>query len=82
MIQATIAEAMKYWRGVRGLSQRALAERTGLTYVHIARLELTKGNPTIGTLERIAEALAIPLVDLITGPPQAKRPVPRRARGR
>jgi transcriptional regulator with XRE-family HTH domain len=81
MIQQALAEAIKYWRGVRGLTQRALAERTGLSYVHIARLELAQGNPTIGTLERVAEALEIPLVDLITVPPQAKRPA-RRARGK
>ena len=31
------------------------------------------------TLVRVAEALEIPLVDLITGPPQAKRPARRRA---
>jgi transcriptional regulator with XRE-family HTH domain len=81
MIQQALAEAIKYWRGVRGLTQRALAERTGLSYVHIARLELAQGNPTIDTLERVALALEIPLVDLIAGPPQAKRPA-KRARGK
>jgi transcriptional regulator with XRE-family HTH domain len=81
MIEQAIAEAIKYWRGVRGLSQRALAERTGLSYVHIARLELAQGNPTIGTLAKVAEALEILLLDLLTGPPKAKRPA-RRARGR
>jgi transcriptional regulator with XRE-family HTH domain len=80
MIHHMIAEAIKHWRGVRGLSQRALAEKTGLSFVHIARLELAQGNPTIDTLEGVAEALEIALVDLITGPPQAKRPAPRRAR--
>jgi transcriptional regulator with XRE-family HTH domain len=82
MIQQAIAEAIKYWRQVRGLSQRALAEQTGLSYVHIARLELAQGNPTIATLETLAEALGIGVVDLLTGPPQAKRPAPRRARGK
>jgi len=82
MIQHTIAETIKHWRQVQGLSQRALAEKTGLSFVHIARLELAQGNPTIGTLERVADALEIPLVDLITGPPQAKRPARKRARGK
>jgi transcriptional regulator with XRE-family HTH domain len=40
-------------------------------FVHIARLELAQGNPTIDTLVRVAEALEIPLVELITRPPQA-----------
>ena len=79
MIQQTIAETMKHWRKVRGLTQRALAERTGLHYVQTARMELAQGNPTINTLVRVAEALDITLVELITGPPQAKRPARKRA---
>ncbi len=79
MIQRAIAEAVKYWRDMRGLSQRALAERTGLHYVHIARLELGQGNPTVSTLETLAEALGIRLVDLFT---EARRPARMRARGK
>ena len=71
MIQNTIAEAIKHWRQVRGLSQRTLAERTVLSYVHIARLELCQGNPTVSTLETLAKALEIPVVDLLIGPKKA-----------
>jgi transcriptional regulator with XRE-family HTH domain len=81
MIQNTIAGALKHWREVRGLSQRALADRTGLSYVHIARLELGQGNPTISTLETLAEALKIRLVDLITKPKGA-RPAKKKRAGR
>jgi len=81
MIQNVIAGAIKYWREVRDLSQRELAERTGLHYVHIARLELGQGNPTVSTLETLAETLRIDVVDLFTVP-KAKRPARKRARGK
>ncbi len=79
MIHRAIAEALKHWREVRGLSQRGLAERTGLHYVHIARLELAQGNPTVATLETLAEALRIDVVDLFRTPTNAKRPARKRA---
>jgi transcriptional regulator with XRE-family HTH domain len=82
MIQQTIAEAINHWREVRGLSQRALAERSGLSYVHIARLELAQGNPTVATLETLAEALGVDVVDFFTAPIKAKRPAQKRARGK
>ena len=80
MTPQAIAEALKHWRDVRGLSQRALAEKTGLTYVHIARLELAQSDPRLSTLVRLAEALEIRLVDLLTEP-RARRPARKRARG-
>ena len=82
MIHKTIGEALKHWREVRGLSQRQLAERTGLHYVHIARLELGQGNPTVSTLVTLAEALELEVVDLFTTPGKAKRPARKRARGK
>lgn len=82
MIQTTIAEAINYWREVRGLTQRELAERTGLHHVHIARLELGQGNPTISTLVTLAEALGINVADFFTPPANAKRPVRKQARGK
>jgi transcriptional regulator with XRE-family HTH domain len=72
MNRETIAENMKRWRQARGLSQRALADKTGLTYVHIARLELAQSNPRLSTLERLAEALGVDAVDLLRGP-ESKR---------
>lgn len=59
-----------------------MAERAGMPYPMVARLELGQTDPRLSTLERLAEALNIDVVDLLTGPPQAKRPARRRARGR
>jgi transcriptional regulator with XRE-family HTH domain len=81
MRHTAIGEQLKAWRTVRGLSQRALAERAGVVYPLVARLELGQTDPRLSTLKRLAEALGIDVVDLLTGPPQAKRPT-KRARGK
>jgi transcriptional regulator with XRE-family HTH domain len=74
-----IAEAVREWRRVRGLSQRALAERAGVGYVIIARLELNQTDPRLSTLERLAEALGVSVPELFTPPTRAKRPARKRA---
>jgi len=71
-----IAEALKHWRQVRGLSQRGLAERAGVTYVHVARLELAQSDPRLSTLVKLAGGLEIDVVDFFTAP---KRPARKRA---
>jgi transcriptional regulator with XRE-family HTH domain len=71
------------------LSQRALAERSGVGYVLVARLELGQTDPRLSTLEKLAEGLGLRLVDLFTEPktrrqaPRGrKRPARKRARGK
>ncbi len=80
MTPQAVAEILKHWRHLRDLSQRALAERAGITYVHVARLELAQSDPRLSTLVRLAGALEISLVDLLTEP-KASRPARKRARG-
>jgi transcriptional regulator with XRE-family HTH domain len=82
MTQQAIGRAIKRWRTIRGLSQRGLAERTGLHYVHIGRLERGEGNPTVATLETLAKVLGKRVGHFFTPPAQARRPARRRARGR
>lgn len=41
----------------RGLSQRQLAERSGVRQADISRIERGAGNPTEATLQRLARAL-------------------------
>ena len=82
MTQQAIGKAIKQWRTVRGLSQRGLAERTGLHHVHIGRLERGQGNPTVATLETLAKVLGKRVGHFFTPPAQAKRPAPQRARRR
>jgi len=52
-------------RRKRKLSQRALAELTGLSYVHIARLETGDYDPRLSTLKALAKALKVKIGDLV-----------------
>jgi transcriptional regulator with XRE-family HTH domain len=49
-------------RATLEMSQRQLARRTGLPQAHIARLERGACDMTIGTLERLLDALSCDLV--------------------
>ena len=51
-------------RRERGLSQERLAARAGLTTWTINRLEAGKINPTLQTVQRVADALGVEIVDL------------------
>ncbi len=46
-----------------------MAERAGMPYPMIARLELGQTDPRLSTLVRLAKALKVSLVDLIAGRP-------------
>ncbi|HAM57733.1 MAG TPA: XRE family transcriptional regulator [Candidatus Rokubacteria bacterium] len=52
-------------RDQRGLSQEALAQKARINRVTLARLERAMHPPTLDTLERIARALGVRLVDLV-----------------
>lgn len=60
-VAARIAEI----REKRGLTQAALAARARLNRVTLARLERAMHPPNLDTLERIARALGVELVDLV-----------------
>lgn len=61
-------------RGARGLSLRALADKAGVTYVALLRMELGQTDPRLGTLRRLARALNVRVADLIgEGKPKRAR---------
>ena len=74
-----IGETLKRWRKIRGLSQWDLADKSGVGYASIARIETGRQDPTVSMLTRLAEGLEIPLVDLLTGP---KKPASKKRRGK
>ena len=41
------------------MSQRALAEKAGISREYLARLETGRQDPTLSTLEKIAKALKV-----------------------
>ena len=61
-----LGSLIKRLRTARGLSQRALAARAGLTNPYIAQLETgQRSNPTVLVATRLADALGVPVMDLI-----------------
>jgi transcriptional regulator with XRE-family HTH domain len=60
-VAARIAE----FRAKRGLTQETLAGRAQINRVTLARLERALHPPNLDTLERIAQALGVALIDLL-----------------
>ena len=80
-----IGARIRELRKLRGISQEALARRTGLSRPYLSTLERTGGaNPTVETLAILAEALGTALGDFFEGEdaPQGKGVSPSHAEGR
>jgi transcriptional regulator with XRE-family HTH domain len=60
-----MVKRLKEWRAKRTMSQRDLAERSGVSREYIARIELGQHDPTLSTLEKLAEALRIDVTKLL-----------------
>jgi transcriptional regulator with XRE-family HTH domain len=60
-----VAARIAAMRGRRGMTQEALAARAQINRVTLARLERAMHPPNLDTLERIARALGVGLVDLV-----------------
>ena len=52
---------MKHRRNELNLSLRALAEKTDLSAAFLSQIECGKSNPSLNSLQRIAEALHVSL---------------------
>ena len=63
-----IAGNVRRLRRLQGLTQMALAERSGLCQSWISRLERRAENPSIETLQRLATGLRIEVRDLLDSP--------------
>lgn len=61
------AQALINARRRSGLTQQALAERSGIRQSVISRLERGNGNPSVKTLQRLAEGMGMKL-ELAFGP--------------
>ena len=64
-INLQIGNSVSEARAKAGLSQQALSELTGIDQSDISKIERGVGNPSIATLNRIAEALGAKLSVLI-----------------
>ena len=54
-----VAEDLRAWRKLRGLTQAQLADRSGVSLATVSRLESGDGNITLESLLRILRALGI-----------------------
>jgi transcriptional regulator with XRE-family HTH domain len=60
-----IGRRLKALREVAGLTQPTVARRAHLSREYLARLEAGQHDPTVGTLDRLAKALTVPLCRLL-----------------
>jgi transcriptional regulator with XRE-family HTH domain len=68
-LPATLAGArIRELRSSAGLSAQALAGRSGVSRGTLAQLEGGEGNPTVDTLYAVANALGVPLAELLAPP--------------
>lgn len=66
MLTGRLDRVLRTLRERKGLSQRALAERVGVTPAYITMLERgARKNPTVDTLKRIAKALGVSVGELL-----------------
>jgi HTH-type transcriptional regulator, repressor for puuD len=60
-----MVKRLRDYRAKRELSQRELAELSGVSREYIARIELGQHDPTLSTLEKLAKALGVTVAKLI-----------------
>ena len=53
------------WREFRGMTSKRLADAAGITQSYLSQIETGKRDGTIGTMKKIAEALAVSIDDLV-----------------
>jgi transcriptional regulator with XRE-family HTH domain len=69
---------LRHWRDKRGYSVRQLAERAGVGFVTVSRIENGHISPTVTMLEKLAKALDVDVRDFF--PARSKRSKPKRRR--
>lgn len=62
---ATIGQLLRSSRAKRGMTRRQLAEQSGASERYLAQIESGLGNPSVTVLKAIAEALDVPIIDLL-----------------
>lgn len=64
--QAIVGKNVRRYRKSKGLSQEQLAFAAEIDLTYIGGIERGRRNPSLLVLARIADALSVPLVELIT----------------
>ncbi|CAH0529820.1 cupin domain-containing protein [Vibrio hippocampi] len=61
-----VGEQLKSIRTMKGISQRELAKRSGVTNAMISQIENNQVNPSVGSLKKILDAMSISMGDFFT----------------
>lgn len=61
MIKEQIGRRLREIRQSKGLTQKALAEKTGVDYTYIGKIERVEQLPSLGVLIKISDALSFPI---------------------
>jgi transcriptional regulator with XRE-family HTH domain len=69
---SALANNLRHLRKLSGLTQQQLAEGVGVSYPRISEIENGRGNPTVETLQRIADVLKVDVADLLKIPKKKK----------
>ncbi|HXH81880.1 MAG TPA: helix-turn-helix domain-containing protein [Candidatus Tectomicrobia bacterium] len=74
----SLGERIRALRQERGLQQRQLAEKAGLTPSMVSQIESNRLTPSLHTLGRVAGVLGVPIAGLFDGQPAGRIQVTRR----
>ena len=67
VLKDIVSRNIRTFRIEVGLTQQQIADRAGFKVSYVARLENNSQNMSLDVLERIADALKRPVVDLVSG---------------
>jgi transcriptional regulator with XRE-family HTH domain len=67
-LRAELGRRLHARRALQGRTLAAVALQAGLSVPYVANLENGRGNPTLGSLHRLADALGIRLSELLADP--------------
>jgi XRE family transcriptional regulator, aerobic/anaerobic benzoate catabolism transcriptional regulator len=62
---AAVGELVRIARAKRGMTRRQLAQDSGASERYLAQIESGQGNPSVIMLKAIAEALDVPIIELL-----------------
>ena len=62
---AAVGRLVRLGRAKRGMTRRQLAQESGTSERYLAQIESGQGNPSVIILKSIAEALDVPIIELL-----------------
>lgn len=68
-VEEAVGGRIRELRKAAGLTQAALAERAGISFEAMSRIERGRASARVGTLARVAHALSVGLPELVSAAP-------------